>query len=242
MVQEIRYAYFTNFRWRRQKGEVVGQKYSKWHVNEPDFVDFDQKMRKFSPLSQRAFDECGSNPSFSCVVNGSAITLNQNMKVTDKCALNSPSGVDGKNNKCGAGSGSSTTIFVNLAQIKRLTGESTPACMALIGPDLDTTVQTQNPACSVVSSGGVCSSEYNPGSLLFNMVENSALNLGYRKWMDVNCATKTKSLMCEMIGINIMSNPLEFISLISILYCQEVLILLQFLIHTHSSGTSTVSN
>ena len=163
-------------------------------------------------MSQRAFDECGSNPMFSCVVNGSSITTNQYNKVEDRCTEGQGSQQDQGNNKCGqtiTASGESSTIFVNLAQIKRLTGESKAACMAMIGPDLDTTVQTQNPACStatVTGSGLACTAEYNPGSLLFNLVENSALNLGYKKWMDLNCATKTNSLMCEMIGIKLTNN------------------------------------
>ena len=73
--------------------------------------------------------------------------------------------------------------------------------MALLGPDIDTTLQTQVEACSTVS-GGMCTNEYNPCQVLFNIVDNSQLNVGYKKFIDLNCASKTNSLMCEMIGKN----------------------------------------
>ena len=74
--------------------------------------------------------------------------------------------------------------------------------MALLGPDIDSTLQTQVDACSTVS-GGMCTNEYNPCQVLFNIVDNSQLNVGYKKFIDLNCASKTNSLMCEMIGTNL---------------------------------------
>ena len=75
--------------------------------------------------------------------------------------------------------------------------------MALLGPDIDSTLQTQVDACSTVSTGGMCNNEYNPCQVLFNIVDNSQLNVGYKKFIDLNCASKTNSLMCEMIGTNL---------------------------------------
>ena len=110
-------------------------------------------MRQYSPLTQTAFDACGSNPTYSCVVGGSGISVSNN-KIKDGCVRDG--GIDQGNQKCsGSPMGGTTTIFANLAEIKRLTGKSKSACMALLGPDLDTTLQTQNLACATVS-GGVC--------------------------------------------------------------------------------------
>ena len=147
-----------------------------------------------SPLTETAFSACGETPNFSCSTIGTSITFDPNTKKPNEgCSSAAQTDVD--NIKCG----DTSTIFVNLAKIKQLTGESKAACMALLGPNVDTTAQTQNAACSTVV-GGVCTSDYNPGGLLFNTAENSNFNLGYKKWIDLNCATKTNSIMCGMIG------------------------------------------
>ena len=188
--------FLINYRWRNQKGEVIGQRYNRWYSNEPDFADFDSGIRLFSPLTQSAYDACGSNPAFNCVVSGAAPTHSPiSGKINDGCTISTG------DSKCEATTSTGeTTIFIPLKKIKQQTGESKAACMAMLGPDLDFTAQTQNLGCATVSSSGTCNADYNPGSLMFNMVENSLLNPGYKKWIDVNCATKTKSLMCEMIG------------------------------------------
>ena len=184
-----------DWRWRNQKGEDIGQRYDKWYSNEPDFADYDPSIRTFSPLTQSAYDTCGSNPAFSCTVGGTAAPTYSATGRSDGCTISTG------DSKCEATTPSGdTTIFLPLKQIKQLTGESKAACMAMLGPDLDYTAQTQNIGCATVSSSGSCNADYNPGSLMFNMVENSLLNPGYKKWIDVNCATKTNSLMCEMIG------------------------------------------
>ena len=105
--------------------------------------------------------------------------------------------IKGKNDRCRV---PRNTIFADITQIFESTGKSKAACMALLGPDLDSTLQTQNTACSTVNDG-TCNGEYNPCQVLFNLSENSELNLGYSKWIDVNCGSKTNSLMCEIIGI-----------------------------------------
>ena len=111
------------------------------------------------------------------------------------CTTNT--GSNGNNARCSV---DRSTIFADLKQIKESTGESEAACMALLGPNIDSTLQTQNTACSTVS-GGACNDEYNPCQVLFNIVEDSTLNFGYKRWIDLNCATKTRSLMCEVIGM-----------------------------------------
>ena len=184
-----------NNRWRKQKGEVIGKRYTKWYSNEPDFADFDISIRKFSPLTQSAYDACGSNPAFNCSVGGSNFGGYSPTGRNDGCKITTGDSKCQSIDETGP-----TTIFIALKQVKKLTGESQAACMAMLGPDLDYTAQTQNMGCATVSSSGACNSDYNPGSLMFNMVENSDLNKGYKKWIDVNCATKTNSLMCEMIG------------------------------------------
>ena len=186
--------FLINYRWRNQKGEDIGQRYDKWYSNEPDFADYDSSIRKFSPLTQSAYDACGANPAFNCVVSGAAPNYSPTGR-SDGCKISTG------DSRCEATTPTGdTTIFLPLKKIKQLTGESKAACMAMLGPDLDFTAQTQNIGCATVSSSGTCNADYNPGSLMFNMVENSNLNLGYKKWIDVNCATKTNSLMCEMIG------------------------------------------
>ena len=98
---------------------------------------------------------------------------------------------------------SNESIFINIEKVKETTGESRAACMALLGPNIDTTAQTQNTACSTVTAGGSVTDDYDPTQPMFNLCENSILNNGYKRWIDVDCGRKTKSLMCEMIGIKL---------------------------------------
>lgn len=191
------------YRWNKQKGDIVGLRYNEWYTNEPDLNDFDYSTRKHSPLTHLAMTSCGNNPTFGCSTGGasyncsnlmqSVATIGSNVQIS--CATTGSGTRD--NARCGV---PRDTIFVDLAKIKEETGESKAACMALLGPDIDSTLQTQDMACATVSGGTCSSDEYNPCQVLFNIVDDSQLNLGYKKFMDLNCASKTNSLMCEMIG------------------------------------------
>ena len=82
-------------RWRRQKGGVVGKRYSQWNTNEPDLVDFDVSSRSRSPLTSNAFSACTNNPYYGCSINStyscytdvtSTQTSNNNPVVPDPLA------------------------------------------------------------------------------------------------------------------------------------------------------------
>ena len=188
-------------RWNKQKGSVVGDRYSQWNTNEPDLEDFDYDTRLRSPLTHLAFDECSENPTFGCSTGEyscanlltTTSTLGSQVKLT--CSTTS------SNVRTGRCRVRRNTIFADIRQIFESTGESKPACLALLGPDIDSTLQTQNSACNVVDANGTCAQEYNPCQVMFNLVENSDQNSGFSRWVDVNCARKTLSVMCEIIGI-----------------------------------------
>ena len=114
-----------------------------------------------------------------------------------------PSCTEGDDGKRRCTVDSNDSIFINIEQVKELTGTSKAACMALLGPNIDTTSQTQNTACSTVTGTGSVTNDYDPTQPMFNLCENSILNNGYKRWIDVDCGRKTKSLMCEMIGIKL---------------------------------------
>ena len=190
---------FGIFRWNKQKGDKVGKRYSEWYANEPDLSDFDLSTRQFSPFTSTAFDSCGANPKFICSTNSAQYTCGNIRKAVINVASDTNVRCTTVNNqRCK--NIAKDTIFSNLEKIKELTGKSESACMALLGPNIDTTGQTQNTDCTTVTMAGECNTEYDPCQPIFNTNVNSPLNLGFTRWIDLNCASKTNSLMCTMIG------------------------------------------
>ena len=137
-----------------------------------------------------------SSQSASNTPTSSPFTNSQTIKARNSCTEIK----DGTKKRCSIDTES--TIFLNLQEVKRLTGTSKAACMALLGPNIDTTTQTQNTACGTINPDGTCSNDYDPTQPLFDLNENLALNNGYKKWIDLDCGRTTNSLMCDMKGIS----------------------------------------
>ena len=204
----------SHYRWKEQAGFVVGKGYQFWDTGEPDVVDFDYNKRKITPLNTGPFRKCGTQPSFTCSLDDS-FHCNNNHHVAPTIDANHDGGHNNDKtgaighctevNRCRVPTGPDnpidSTIFSSFDEIKEATGESDPACMIVYGPDLDFTSHTQdyNHLTVDVNTGAINTDEYDSCDLLFD-IEVTEHNFQYKKWSDINCARKTHSLMCAIIG------------------------------------------
>ena len=188
------------YRWNRGKGAAVSKfaahasrqssNYSYWQQGEPNTIDFDYRSRSASPLSQRAFDSCSSNPSFDCSLEQESWTcgsiencpsLKANKKGQGHCSA-------GNSGKCSVPTGTKLfSILADLQLIRESTSESLPSCMAMYGPDVISSlvgeIDTENDACAP----------------LFN-VSSYQDDHGYLQWVNLNCERRTRALMCTLLG------------------------------------------
>ena len=85
--------------------------------------------------------------------------------------------------------GAINDLFVSFDIVKATTFDATPACMALLGPNVNTVAISQ--------------SDYDQCSLLFDFQsdETGAETYDYAKWIDLKCNQRSRALMCTTLGI-----------------------------------------
>ena len=128
-------------RWNRAKGVTIKSSDENWYTNEPDITGFDYNIRETSPITEEAFQKCTANPSFECFVDSSVFKCNQRPdNNTARFPTYSVPDEAVTGTMCCAGcncKGAINDLFVSYDLVKATTFDATPACMALLGPNVD---------------------------------------------------------------------------------------------------------
>ena len=84
--------------------------------------------------------------------------------------------------------GAINNLFVSFDLVKATTFDATPACMALLGPN--------------VNDVAIGKSDYDQCSLLFDFQLDStgAETYDYAKWIDLKCNQRSRALICSTLG------------------------------------------
>ena len=185
------FTFFLRSRWKRAKGDTIPKNDTFWDSNEPDITGFNYATRATSPITKEAFQKCTSNPTYGCSVSESfkcnqkpagSTSLTPSFRVED--AVTGTMCETGKNCK-----GNVNSLFVSFDLVKATTTDATPACMALLGPNVD--------------DEHIKETEYDQCSLLFDFQRpegTGAESYDYAKWIDLKCNQRTRALMCTTLG------------------------------------------
>ena len=191
-------------RWNRAKGEAISKTDTFWYTDEPNVKEFDYTTRKTSPITEEAYKECTSNPSYECTVLGigqpnynntvyscsqpsggflrrPSFIVNADPVTTSFCAASDASLCLGNIN----------SLFVSFDKVKNTTFDASPACMAMYGPNVD------DERIATESATGF--GEYDYCSLLFDF-KSDVETYDYAKYFDLKCNQSTRALMCSIIG------------------------------------------
>ena len=84
--------------------------------------------------------------------------------------------------------GAINDLFVSFDLVKATTFDATPACMALLGPN--------------VNNAEIGKSDYDQCSLLFDfqLDATEAETYDYAKWIDLKCNQRSRALICSTLG------------------------------------------
>ena len=85
--------------------------------------------------------------------------------------------------------GAVNSLFVSFDLVKATTTDATPACMALLGPN--------------VNDEAIKKTSFDQCNLLFDFKRPEgagAESYDYAKWIDLKCNQRTRALMCTMLG------------------------------------------
>ena len=84
--------------------------------------------------------------------------------------------------------GAINDLFVSFDLVKATTFDATPACMALLGPN--------------VNNAAIGEPNYDQCSLLFDfqVVDTGAETYDYAKWIDLKCNQRSRALICSTLG------------------------------------------
>ena len=98
--------------------------------------------------------------------------------VTGTMCSNPPNGCNGAINN----------LFVSFDLVKATTFDATPACMALLGPNVD--------------NKEIGKPDYDQCSLLFDFQADAtgAETYDYAKWIDLKCNQRSRALICSILG------------------------------------------
>ena len=184
-------------RWNRAKGVTIKSSDENWYTNEPDITGFDYNIRETSPITNESYQECSSNPSYDCSVSNSfkceqtpddTVTKTPSFVVTDAVTgtmCPTESGCEGAVND----------LFVSFDLVKATTNDATPACMALLGPN--------------VNDKAIAATDYDQCGLLFDFERpegTGAESYDYAKWIDLKCNQRSRAIMCATLGTIVITN------------------------------------
>ena len=189
----IRFAIHPHFRWNRAKGDTISSNNENWYTGEPDITGFDYNIRETSPITEEAFQKCTVNPSFECFVNSSAFECNKRpdpttSRVPSYSLPNEAATGTMCSDQVNGCKGAINDLFVSFDLVKATTFDATPACMALLGPNVNTLAIGQ--------------SDYDQCSLLFDfqLDATGAETYDYAKWIDLKCNQRSRALICSTLG------------------------------------------
>lgn len=176
------------FRWNNGRGDTINH-YNEWFrggdLPEPDLLEFDYNLRKYSPMTETAFKSCSSSPAYQCYSGGAPCRK--------ACPKNEISNGGCKKGQCGCQAGfdctsSTNPLFVDFQTILETTEDSLPACIAMYGPTMVDKVlqQITSGVFTNIDSCGV--------------VADTILDKHYLTWADVKCSQKTRAQICVMTG------------------------------------------
>ena len=85
--------------------------------------------------------------------------------------------------------GAINDLFVSFDLVKATTNDATPACMALLGPN--------------VNDEEIGKEDYDQCSLLFDFQTDAtgAETYDYAKWIDLKCNQRSRSVICSTLGM-----------------------------------------
>ena len=180
-------------RWNRAKGDTIKTSDTFWDTNQPNVKEFDYTTRSTSPITQEAYDKCSSNPAYGCSINEKfSCTQESGKEITRRPTFNIRDEAD-TSSFCSSDDGCKAAVnslFVNFDLVKATTFDASPACMAILGPDVDDTkieaATEENP-------------NYDECGLLFEF-SASKETYDYAKYFDLKCNQRTRALMCSIIG------------------------------------------
>ena len=130
--------------------------------------------------------DCSVSDSFECAQEADASTAKTPKFQVAEIDTNSfcPSGSSCAN-------GAINDLFVSFDLVKASTNDATPACMALLGPN--------------VNDAELKDATYDQCSLLFDfqLDATGAETYDYAKWIDLKCNQRSRALMCTTLGLRI---------------------------------------
>ena len=182
-------------RWTRGSGNPVMESYNNWYSGEPDLKEFDYEKRKFTPLKNSLVSACTSTPAYDCYESTDTRCQNRCVAPLAKTACKG-CGCNSKR-KCKS---SNNPLFVDLRTILESTEEGLPACMAMYGPQLQSSlIMAQQGNGNAVSNFGVeeCSQLFETG---VTQTDPTQLDQHYLKWSDLKCNEKTRAQICTLLG------------------------------------------
>ena len=188
-----------NFRWNRAKGATIDSNDENWYTGEPDITGFNYNIRETSPITNESFQECSSTPTYECSVSNmfscdqtpdDTLTKTPSFTVTD--AVTGTMCQDSTGDAC---KGAINSLFVSFDVVKATTNDATPACMAMLGPN--------------VNDEAIKGTDYDQCGLLFDFEREDGAGVesyDYAKWIDLKCNQRSRSLMCSTLGMVVMMN------------------------------------
>ena len=184
---------------------------------EPNLADFDSNERKFSPLSMKAVNNCGNNPSFSCSVSDSYSCISTNFRkyswsdqqyyqrsfVNPENTFNL--GDKPETGSCVPGFTCNDTLMVEPHNPYDVVED---ACAASNCKDSAIFLNLQEVRTSTTSNSA-CIAMYGPDLRTDATSGNQVNTCGYLfqdhttdtllgKWTDLDCNQKTYSLICDL--------------------------------------------
>ena len=175
------------WRWNHGRGNPVNGYYTNWYNGEPDLRGFDYEKRKYTPLKSSLVSSCTSNPAFDCYEH-------RNTRCSNRClAPKVPNGAVCKG--CGCNSkrkckSSANPLFLDFRAVLENTDEALPACLAMYGPQIRSSL--------IMPQFGVeeCSELFETSLTQTETTQDPY----YLKWSDLKCNEKTRSQICTLQG------------------------------------------
>ena len=181
---------------------------------EPNLADFDSNERKFSPLSMKAVNKCGNNPSFSCSVSDSYSCISTNSFDGSDISLVNPEnrvnlGDRPGNSSCKINNNNVLTCNDNpVVEPHNPYDVVEDACAASNCKDSAIFLNLQEVRTSTTSNSA-CIAMYGPDLRTDTTSGNQVNTCSYLfqdhttdtllgKWTDLDCNQKTYSLICDL--------------------------------------------
>ena len=165
------------FRWKSGQGGSISSSFQYWDEGQPNVQEFDYEKRRYSPISDKAYQECGENPDFDCFT----VAADAAKQCSPDCVNQQKPILRPHTVTRTVPAGAELSLFVDFELIKSSTADASPACMAMYGPTLTTGL-----------SDGHIPKDFNLCDFAFGG--------DYGRWVDLKCNQRTRAQFCIVNG------------------------------------------